>query len=189
VNNHQVVMCISEFYFCSGSMGVVFGEKFRRAVDWAIQENLPLISVCCSGGLRLYEGILSLMQMAKTVESVLRLKRHGLFYISILANPSTGGTIASFASLGDVVIAEPDALVTIAGPRIMKLKGFEVKPEYLRADYIYSNREKIYENMDYFHKIRGIQEICHRKDMKSSITKYLELYEVIRSRRRSIKRR
>lgn len=189
INGHQAVMCISEFYFCSGSMGVVFGEKFRRAVDWAIQENLPLVSVCCSGGLRLYEGILSLMQMAKTVESVLRLKRHGLFYISILANPSAGGTIASYASLGDVIIAEPGAFVTIAGPRIMLSKGFEVREEYLMSDYIYGLRKKTYEAEEYFHNIRGIIELCSRWDMKYTVSKYLELYQTIKARRRSSKRR
>ncbi len=189
INGYQVVMCIGEFYFCSGSMGVVFGEKFRRAVDWAIQENLPLVSVCCSGGLRLHEGILSLMQMAKTVESVLRLKRHGLFYISILANPSAGGTIASYASLGDVIIAEPDAYVTVAGPRVMKSKGFEVKQEYLKSDYIYGMRQRLYDAQDYFHEIRGIRELCGRKEMKYAVSKYLELFSIIKSRRKSSRRK
>ncbi|MBW1803624.1 MAG: acetyl-CoA carboxylase carboxyl transferase subunit alpha/beta, partial [Deltaproteobacteria bacterium] len=104
IHHFQVVMAISEFYYCGGSMGVVFGEKFRRAVDCAIQDNLPFISLCCSGGARLYEGITGLMQMVKTIESVNRLKRHGLPYISILADPSTGGAIASYAALGDVIM-------------------------------------------------------------------------------------
>ncbi|MBW1806229.1 MAG: acetyl-CoA carboxylase carboxyl transferase subunit alpha/beta [Deltaproteobacteria bacterium] len=177
IHNFQVVMAISEFYFCGGSMGVVFGEKFRRAVDFAIQENLPFISLCCSGGARLYEGISALMQMVKTVESVNRLKRHGLPYISILADPSTGGAIASYAALGDVIIAEPGALVIFAGPRVMKSRGFDVDEKLIRSQNLHSISGETYSNLDYYHGIRGIQEICKRKDMKLGIAKYLELYK------------
>jgi len=176
-HHFRVVMAISEFYFCGGSMGVVFGEKFRRAVDYAIQENLPLISLCCSGGARLYEGISALMQMVKTIESVNRLKRHGLPYISILADPSTGGAIASYAALGDVVIAEPGALVIFAGPRVMKSSGFEVDEKLIRSDYLHELSGGVYDELSYYHDIRGIQEICERKDMKLAIAKYLELYK------------
>ncbi|MBW2000358.1 MAG: acetyl-CoA carboxylase carboxyl transferase subunit alpha/beta [Deltaproteobacteria bacterium] len=176
IYHFKVVMVISEFYYCGGSMGVVFGEKFRRAVDYAIQENLPVISLCCSGGARLYEGISALMQMVKTIESVNRLKRHGLPYISILADPSTGGAIASYAALGDVVIAEPGALVIFAGPRVMKSSGFEVDEKLVRSDYLHRISADIYNNLNYYHDIRGIQEICGRKEMKLAIAKYLELY-------------
>ena len=175
-NHFQVVMAISEFYFCGGSMGVVFGEKFRRAVDYAIQENLPFISLCCSGGARLYEGISALMQMTKTIESVNRLKRQGLPYISILADPSTGGAIASYAALGDVIMAEPRALVIFTGPRVMKSRGFEVDESLVRSQSLHRISGKIYDCLDYYHDIRGIQEICERRDMKLSIAKYLELY-------------
>ncbi len=171
-----VVMAISEFYYCGGSMGVVFGEKFRRAVDYAIQENLPFISLCCSGGARLYEGISALMQMVKTIESVNRLKRHGLPYLSILADPATGGAIASYAALGDVIIAEPGALVIFAGPRVMKSRGFEVEERLVRSDYLHQISGDIYTQLDYYHDLRGIQEISERKNMKLSIAKYLELY-------------
>jgi acetyl-CoA carboxylase carboxyl transferase beta subunit len=176
IHHFQVVMAISEFYFCGGSMGVVFGEKFRRAVDFAIRENLPFISVCCSGGARLYEGISALMQMVKTIESVVRLKRHGLPYISILADPSTGGAIASYAALGDVTIAEPGAMVIFAGPRVMQSRGFEVDENLVRSPYLHQLSRNIYQKLDYYHDIRGIQELCERKDMKSSVAKYLELY-------------
>lgn len=176
IHHFPVVMAISEFYFCGGSMGVVFGEKFRRAVDYAIQENLPFISLCCSGGARLYEGISALMQMVKTEESVIRLKRHGLPYISILADPSTGGAIASYAALGDVMIAEPGALVIFAGPPVMKSSGFEVDERLVRSHYLHDISDKIYDHLDYYHDIRGIQEICERKDMKMALVKYLELY-------------
>jgi len=170
-------MAISEFYYCGGSMGVVFGEKFRRAVDFAIQENLPFISLCCSGGARLYEGISALMQMVKTVESVNRLKKQNLPYISILADPSTGGAIASYAALGDVVMAEPGALVMFAGPRVMKSRGFEVNDKQVRSDYLFRGSAEIYNQLDYYHNIRGIQEICERKHMKQAVAKYLELYQ------------
>jgi len=157
-------------------MGVVFGEKFRRAIDFAIQENLPFISLCCSGGARLYEGISALMQMVKTIESVNRLKRQGLPYISILADPSTGGAIASYAALGDVVIAEPGALVIFAGPRVMQARGFDVDEKLVRSDYLHKISSDIYRQLGYYHDIRGIQEICTRKEMKFAVAKYLELY-------------
>ena len=177
IHNFRVVMVISEFYFCGGSMGVVFGEKFRRAVDYAIQENLPFISLCCSGGARLYEGISALMQMVKTIESVNRLKRHGLPYISVLADPSTGGAIASYAALGDVIISEPGALVIFAGPRVMQSRGFEVDEKLVRSDYLHKISAGIYEKLNYYHDLRGIQEITERKNMKLAISKYLELYK------------
>jgi acetyl-CoA carboxylase carboxyl transferase beta subunit len=182
IHHFQVVMAISEFYYCGGSMGVVFGEKFRRAVDYAIQESLPLVSVCCSGGARLYEGISALMQMAKTVESVNRLKKQGLAYISILADPATGGAIASYAALGDITIAEPGALVIFAGPRVMKTSGFEVDEKLVRSDYLSRISSKIYTSLNFYHDIRGIQEICERKDMKFTVAKYLELYRRTNSR-------
>ena len=177
IHRFPVVMAIGTFYYCGGSMGVVFGEKFRRAVDLAIQENLPFVSLCCSGGARLYEGISALMQMVKTIESVNRLKRHGLPYISILADPSAGGAIASYAALGDVMIAEPGALVIFAGPRVMKARGFEVDEGLVRSHHLHQISKKIYQQLDYYHDIRGIQEICERKDMKLCLIKYLELYK------------
>jgi acetyl-CoA carboxylase carboxyl transferase beta subunit len=177
IHHFQTVMAISEFYYCGGSMGVVFGEKFRRAVDFAIQENLPFISLCCSGGARLYEGISALMQMVKTIESVNRLKRHGLPYISILADPATGGAIASYAALGDVTIAEPGALVIFAGPRVMKSRGFEVDEDLVRSDSLHRISGSIYDSLDYYHEIRGIQEVCERKKMKLALARYLELYK------------
>ncbi len=176
VNTFQVVMAISGFNYSGGSMGVVFGEKFRRAVDFAIQEHVPLISLCCSGGARLYEGISALMQMAKTIESVNRLKKHGLPYISILSDPSTGGAIASYAALGDIVIAEPRALVIFTGPRVMKSLGFEVEEKLIRSDSLHEISKDIYKQQDFFHEIRGIQEVCERKDMKACLTKYLDFY-------------
>jgi acetyl-CoA carboxylase carboxyl transferase beta subunit len=185
----KVVMAISDFYFSGGSMGVVFGEKFRRAADYAIQENLPFVSLCCSGGARLYEGISALMQMVKTIESVNRLKRHGLPYISILADPSTGGAIASYAALGDIVIAEPGALVIFAGPRVMTSRGFDVDERHVRSDSLYNISGCIYEKLSYYHDIRGIQEICERKEMKRCVAKYLEVTGRLAHRPRRIQKK
>jgi len=176
IHHFQVVMAIGAFNCCGGSMGVVFGEKFRRAVDFAIQERLPLVSICCSGGARLYEGISALMQMVKTIESVNRLKKHGLPYISILADPSTGGAIASYAALGDIIMAEPGALVIFSGPRVMESRGFKVDEDLIRSDYLCQISGDIYNKLNFFHDIRGIQDICARKDMKLGVSKYLELY-------------
>lgn len=176
INHFQVVLAISSFYYCGGSMGVVFGEKFRRAVDYAIEEGLPVITICCSGGARLYEGISALMQMVKVVAAVNRLKKHRLPFISILADPSTGGAIASYAALGDLIIAEPGALVIFTGPRVMKSRGFEIDEKKVRSEHLHEISKDIYEKLDYFHNIRGIQEICERKEMKYSITRYLEFY-------------
>ncbi len=176
IHHFQVAMAISGFNYCGGSMGVVFGEKFRRVVDFAIKERLPVVSLCCSGGARLYEGISALMQMSKTVESVNRLKKHGLPYISILSDPSTGGAIASYAALGDIIISEPGALVIFTGPRVMQSRGFEVDEKLVRSDSLYQISKGVYNQLPFFHDIRGIQEICERKDMKLSIARYLEFY-------------
>jgi len=176
VNQMRTVMALSTFYFCGGSMGVVFGEKFRRGVDYAIQENLPFISLCCSGGARLYEGISALMQMVKTIESINRLRKSGLPYISILADPATGGAIASYAALGDIVIAEPGALVIFTGPRVMKSRGFDVDEKLVRSQSLHEISGEIYKDLDYYHDIRGIQEICERKEMKRTVSKYLGFY-------------
>ncbi len=171
------VVAISEFLFSGGSMGVVFGEKFKLAAEYAIKRNLPFISVCCSGGARLYEGISALMQMTKTVNAVNDLKKNHLPYISILGDPSTGGAIASFAALGDVILAEPNALIAFAGPRVMISRGFEVDEELVRARSLSERAAEIYDNLDYYHKVRGIHEVCERKNMKRAVAKYLEFYD------------
>ena len=134
IYGYPAVLALSDFAFAGGSMGVVFGEKFRLAVEYALRKKWPLVSVCCSGGARLYEGIVALMQMYKTMAAVERLKRAGVPFISILADPATGGAIASYAALGDVCLAEPGALVIFTGPRVMKARGFEVEEEMVRSD-------------------------------------------------------
>lgn len=111
---------ILNFNFMGGSMGSVVGEKLTLLIEHAIEKHLPLVIVSCSGGARMQESILSLMQMAKTSAALAKLSEKGLPYISILTNPTTGGVTASFATLGDIIIAEPNALICFAGPRVIE---------------------------------------------------------------------
>ena len=115
-----VSLAVLDFGFIGGSMGSVMGEKFLRAVELAGEENRTLVSVTCTGGARMQEGILSLMQMAKTAAAIARFSEQRGLFISILANPSTAGVMASFASIADLIIAEPGALVGFAGPRVIE---------------------------------------------------------------------
>ena len=115
-----IVIVAMEYGFIGGSMGVVVGEKITRAVERALASRLPLIIVCCSGGARMMEGTLSLMQMAKISAALARLDRAGLPYVAVLTDPTTGGVTASFAMLADLNIAEPKALIGFAGPRVVE---------------------------------------------------------------------
>ena len=114
-----LVLCAFEFGFLGGSMGSVVGEKLTRAIELAVAKHLPLVIVSASGGARMQEGILSLMQMAKTSAALERLAAERLPYVSVLTDPTTGGVTASFAMLGDVILAEPRALIGFAGPRVI----------------------------------------------------------------------
>ena len=117
IKGRGVVLGVMEPNFLMGSMGAVVGEKFCAAVEMAIEEKLPLVVVCCSGGARMHEGVVSLGQMAKTSAALGKLDEAGGLYISVLTDPTTGGVTASFAMLGDVIIAEPKSLIGFAGPR------------------------------------------------------------------------
>jgi acetyl-CoA carboxylase carboxyl transferase beta subunit len=180
IHGYPAVLAISEFAFAGGSMGVVFGEKFRLAAMYAVRRGFPLVSVCCSGGARLYEGIVALMQMTKTVAAVQKLKESGIPYISILADPSTGGAIASYAALGDVCLSEPNALVIFTGPRVMESRGFEVKEDLVRSDSLLEVSETTLTASDYYGDIRGIQEVVERKDMRRTVARYLEFFARVR---------
>ena len=173
---YRAVLAISDFAFAGGSMGVVFGEKFRLATEYAIHRRWPLVAVCCSGGARLYEGIVALMQMTKTVAAVERLKRAGLPFITILGDPSTGGAIASWAALGDVCLAEPGALIVFTGPRVMKARGFAVDEALVRSDSLLEVSEETFLLPDYYGEIRGIQEVVPRAKMRFAVARYLEIY-------------
>ena len=120
IEGRNVVLCIMDFAFLGGSMGSVVGEKIARATTHAMERRLPLIILSSSGGARMQEGILSLMQLAKTSARLGQLREAGLPFLSILTHPTTGGVTASFAMLGDVNIAEPGALIGFAGPRVIK---------------------------------------------------------------------
>jgi acetyl-CoA carboxylase carboxyl transferase subunit beta len=115
-----VSIAVMDFRFMAASLGSAAGEKITRAIERGLSEKCPVIIVCASGGARMQEGILSLMQMAKTSAALARLSEAGLPYFSILTNPTMAGVMASFASLGDVIIAEPEALIGFAGPRVIK---------------------------------------------------------------------
>jgi len=129
------VLCTMDFTFMGGSMGSVVGEIFTRAADIAAERGIPLISVTSSGGARMQENILALMQMAKTVCAVDLLQESGVPYVSVLAHPTTGGVIASFAALGDFVVSEPGALLSFAGPRVVQETTREtLPPDFGRAE-------------------------------------------------------
>ncbi len=131
------ILAAFEFKFMGGSMGTVVGEKLCRAFEVAIEEKLPIIVISSSGGARMQEGILSLMQMAKTSAMVMELKERGLPYISLLTDPTTGGVAASFAMLGDVIIAEPGALIGFAGPRVIQQTIRQALPEgFQRSEFL-----------------------------------------------------
>ncbi len=137
IGPHRVVFGVLDFSFMGGSMGSVVGEKVTRALERAEEKNLPVIFVCASGGARMQEGILSLMQMAKTSGMVARLHQKGIPYITILTDPTTGGVSASFAFLADVIIAEPGALIGFAGPRVIEQTIRQKLPEnFQRAEFL-----------------------------------------------------
>jgi len=133
----DVIIASMEYGFIGGSMGVVVGEKIARAIERAIATRMPLVIVCCSGGARMMEGALSLMQMAKICGALARLDRERVPYISVLTDPTTGGVTASFAMLGDLNIAEPKALIGFAGPRVIEQTIRQKLPEgFQRSEFL-----------------------------------------------------
>ncbi len=136
IDSVKISFAIMDFEFIGGSMGSVVGEKVARAIERAIELKMPLIIVSCSGGARMQEGILSLMQMAKTSALLAVLAEKGLPFISILTNPTTAGVMASYASLGDVIIAEPKALLGFAGARVIKETiGQDLPPGFQSSEF------------------------------------------------------
>jgi acetyl-CoA carboxylase carboxyl transferase subunit beta len=137
IDGIPTVMAVMEYAFIGGSMGVVVGEKIARAIERAIEQRSPVVIVCCSGGARMMEGALSLMQMAKICGALARLDRARLPYISVLTDPTTGGVTASFAMLGDLNIAEPKALIGFAGPRVIEQTIRQKLPEgFQRSEFL-----------------------------------------------------
>jgi acetyl-CoA carboxylase carboxyl transferase subunit beta len=154
------VVAAMEYGFIGGSMGVVVGEKITRAIERALAERMPVVIVCCSGGARMMEGALSLMQMAKVSGALARLDRAKLPYISVLTDPTTGGVTASFAMLGDLNIAEPKALIGFAGPRVIEQTIRQKLPEgFQRSEFLLEKGM--------------IDFVVDRREMKAAIAKAL----------------
>ena len=162
----DVVIAAMEYTFIGGSMGVVVGEKITRAVEMALERRQPLIVVSCSGGARMMEGALSLMQMAKVSAALARLDRARLPFVSVLTDPTTGGVTASFAMLGDVNLAEPRALIGFAGPRVIEQTIRQKLPEgFQRSEFLIE---------------RGMLDlIVDRRDMKATIARALRFMRAV----------
>jgi acetyl-CoA carboxylase carboxyl transferase subunit beta len=163
IDGQEVALAVMDFRFMGGSMGVVTGEKVALAMDIGFDKKIPVIVVSCSGGARMQEGILSLMQMAKTSASRARLKNAGIPYISMLTDPTTGGVAASFAMLGDINISEPKALIGFAGPRVIEQSIRQTLPEgFQRSEFL---REHGF-----------IDRIIHRKDLKKELSFFVKMF-------------
>jgi len=163
VGGKPVSVTAMDFFFMGGSMGSVVGEKVARSIEVALAERRALIIVSATGGARMQEGILSLMQMAKTSALLGRLREARLPYLSILTDPSTAGVLASYASLGDLILAEPGALVGFAGARVIRQTiGQDLPPGFQRAEFVL---EKGF-----------IDRIVHRKQMRSEVSRILEFF-------------
>jgi acetyl-CoA carboxylase carboxyl transferase subunit beta len=164
INKRPVVLAAMDFQFIGGSMGSVVGEKVGRAIDRAWKNRHPLIVISSSGGARMMEGALSLMQMAKTSAKLARLSDAGVPYVSILTDPTTGGVTASFAMLGDVNIGEPGALIGFAGPRVIKQTiGKDLPPGFQRADFVLEHG--------------FLDMVVHRRDMKATVSTLLSHFQ------------
>jgi acetyl-CoA carboxylase carboxyl transferase subunit beta len=137
LEQHRIALGVLNFNFMGGSMGSVVGERLTLLIEYALQESIPLVLVSTSGGARMQESILSLMQMAKTSAALAKLHEAQIPYISILTNPTTGGVTASFASLGDIMIAEPNALICFAGPRVIEqVIGQQLPPGAQKSEFL-----------------------------------------------------
>lgn len=163
IKGAKAVICVMNPEFMMGSMGAVVGEKITRAVEKAIEKKLPLIISCASGGARMQEGIVSLMQMAKTSAALKKLSDEGLLYVSLLTNPTTGGVTASFAMLGDIILAEPKALIAFAGPRVIEQTIRQKLPEgFQRSEFL---------------KDQGfVDKIVDRRDLKDVLHKIIRMH-------------
>jgi acetyl-CoA carboxylase carboxyl transferase subunit beta len=163
IHGNEVSLAVMNFQFMGGSMGVVTGEKIAHAMDMAYEKKIPCIVVCCSGGARMQEGILSLMQMAKTSASRQRLKNAGIPYISLLTDPTTGGVAASFAMLGDINIAEPKALIGFAGPRVIEQSIRQTLPEgFQRSEFLEEHG--------------FVDRIVHRHKLKDELSFFVKMF-------------
>ncbi|GEL76855.1 acetyl-CoA carboxylase, carboxyltransferase subunit beta [Tenuibacillus multivorans] len=164
INGHATAIAVMDSRFRMGSMGSVVGEKIARAIERAKDEKLPIIIFTASGGARMQEGVLSLMQMSKTSVALERFSRAGGLYISYMTNPTTGGVSASFASLGDYNFAEPGALIGFAGRRIIEQTIREKLPDdFQTAEFLFKHGQ--------------LDQVIHRHDMKDILSNILELHQ------------
>ncbi len=158
----DIVIACMDFSFIGGSMGSVVGEKIARAIDYSLKKRIPLIIISKSGGARMMEAALSLMQLAKTSAKLAQLAKEKIPYISLCTDPTTGGTTASFAMLGDINISEPGALIGFAGPRVVKdTTGKDLPEGFQKAEFVLDHG--------------FLDFISHRKDLKTKINLYLDL--------------
>jgi acetyl-CoA carboxylase carboxyl transferase subunit beta len=165
IDSRPVSFSVMSFEFVGGSMGSVVGEKVARSIERSLERRIPLVIVAASGGARMQEGILSLMQMAKTSALLAILYDEKIPFISVLTNPTTAGVMASYASLGDIIIAEPQALLGFAGQRVIKQTIGQDLPEGFQSS-------------EFFLEHGFIDFICHRKDLKKKISMVLDYLKV-----------
>ena len=165
VNSMPLALAVMDFRFMGGSMGSVVGEKITRIIERATLENFPILIVCASGGARMQEGMLSLMQMAKISGALKKHKEKNLLYMPLLTHPTTGGVTASFAMLGDLILAEPKALIGFAGRRVIEQTLREKLPDnFQTAEYLLEHG--------------FVDVIVKRKDLKDTLTKILKIHGV-----------
>jgi acetyl-CoA carboxylase carboxyl transferase subunit beta len=163
IGGYPTVLCAFDFAFLGGSMGSAVGEKLTRAIELAIAKHVPVVIVSASGGARMQEGILSLMQMAKTSTALQRLAAERLPYLSVLTDPTTGGVTASFAMLGDVILAEPRALIGFAGPRVIAETIRQPLPEgFQRSEFLLEHGQ--------------LDLIVERRDLKETLRRILAFF-------------
>jgi len=164
IDGRRTELAVMDFAFMGGSMGSVVGEKFSRACDSAAEAGMPLICVTSSGGARMQEGILALMQLPKTVAAVEDLRDSGQAFICVMAHPTTGGVLASFATLGDTLLAEPNALMSFAGPRVVQ----EITREKLPDDFGRAEQNVRYGQID---------AIIERPKLRPTLSRLLRLFD------------
>jgi acetyl-CoA carboxylase carboxyl transferase beta subunit/acetyl-CoA carboxylase carboxyl transferase alpha subunit len=163
INGRPCVLAVSDFGFLGGSMGTVKGEKLALALELAAKQRLPFVAVSASGGARMQEGMLSLVQMAKTAAAAMRLKQAGVPFISVLTDPTTGGVYASYASLGDIILAEPGALIGFAGPRVIEQLTGHAPPEGAQT-------------AEFLHQHGWIDGIVERQRLRNLLATLLQLF-------------
>jgi len=164
INSHEVIIAVMDFNFMGASMGSVVGEKITIAIEKAIEKNKTLIIFSAAGGARMQEGMLSLMQMAKTSAAIKKLHKNGNLFVSVITDPTSGGVTASFALLGDIIISEPGTLIAFAGPRVIKQTISKKLPDdFQSAEFLLEHGM--------------IDKVVHRKNLKATLGDILKIHE------------